>query len=75
MHSNYAADYLAIFQKHPKSYSGQPTCHVSTIARFLPHHHPITASLAARLQIEIPLHGKDDCHASLCINIVRVGSC
>lgn len=74
MHTDYAPGHLAIFQELPKSYPGELTCHFSTAAVFLPlQHHSIATSLAPCLQIKIPLHGKDDRHAYLWSDTVRVG--
>jgi NCS1 family nucleobase:cation symporter-1 len=74
VHTNNVASNLAFFYEISKSYSSQRTCHLGTDALLLPlHNNPITPLVAARLQIEIPIYGKDHCDANIWSHLVHMG--
>lgn len=74
MHSDNAASDLAVFQRFPKSYSSQCSCHLGADAVLLPlHHNPATPTLAACIEVEISVHGKDDRNAYFWNDSVYLG--
>ena len=69
-----AASDLAVFQKLPESYPAKCACHLGGIALLLPlHYHPAPSPLAACVEAEVSVYGKDDRNADFRNDIVHLG--